>query len=50
MRVQFTIKNDPHLRRAGDIVEPSNDEPGGGAEWMTLEPVEVEVIAVDNLE
>jgi hypothetical protein len=34
----------------GEIVEPSNDEPGGGTEWMTLEAVEVEVIAVDNLE
>lgn len=50
VRMQFTIKNDPHLRRAGDIVEPSNGELGRGTEWMTLEAVEVEVIAVDNLE
>lgn len=50
VRMRFTIKNDPHLQRAGDIVEPSDDEPGGGTEWITLEPIEVEVIAVDNLE
>jgi hypothetical protein len=50
VRMRFTIRNDPHLRRAGDTVESSDDEPGGGTEWMTLEAVEVEVIAVDNLE
>ena len=48
VRMQFTIRNDPHLRRAGDTVEPSGDDPGGGTEWMT--PGAVEVIAVDNLE
>ena len=50
VRVRFTIRNDPRLRRAGDVVEPSGDEPGEGSEWMTLEAVEVEVIAIDNLE
>jgi len=50
VRLRFTITNEPHLRRAGDVVEPSEDEPGGGSEWVTLEAVEVEVLAVDNLE
>ena len=50
VRMQFTITNSPHPRRAGDVVEPAGDEPGGGTEWMALEAVEVEVIAVDNLE
>lgn len=50
VRMEFTITNSPHIRRMGDVVEPVDDEPGGGTEWMTLEAVEVEVIAVDNLE
>ena len=48
--MRFTIRNSPYIRRTGDVGEPAGDEPGGGTEWMALEAVEVEVIAVDNLE
>ena len=50
VRLAFRITNNPALLREGTPVEPDNQEPGGGTEWMALDPVEVEVIAVDNLE
>lgn len=50
VRLAFRITNNPELLRDGTLVEPDNQEPGGGTEWMALDPVEVEVIAVDNLE
>ena len=43
-RMHFTVRNDPHLRRAGDVVEPSGDKPGRGTESMMLEGVEGEAI------
>lgn len=50
VRMEFRIRNDPRVRRAGDRVKPISGEAGGGTEWMTPEVVEVEVISVDNLE
>lgn len=50
VRVQFRIRNEPHLRRQGDPVDPSMGEPGGGSEYMTADKVYVEVIRVDNLD
>lgn len=50
VRLAFRITNNPELLREGTPVEPDNREPGGGTEWMALDPVEVEVIDVDNLE
>lgn len=50
VRIEFRILNESELLRDGDRVEPGEDEPGGGTEWMTLEPVEVEVIEVEPLD
>ena len=48
-RVAFRIRNRPNVRRRGDVVLPAAGEPGGGTEWMSTEPVEVEVISIDAL-
>ena len=48
-RVAFRIKNSPDVRRRGDAVLPAAGEPGGGTEWMSADPVEVEVISIDAL-
>lgn len=50
IRTRFRITNDPGLLKNGTRVQPDNQEPGGGREWMSEDPVEVEVIDVDNLE
>jgi hypothetical protein len=50
VRLAFRITSNPELLRDDTPVAPDNQEPGGGTEWMVLDPVEVEVIAVDNLE
>jgi hypothetical protein len=50
VRVAFRITNAPALLLDGARVSPSEDEPGGGIEWMTLDAVEVEVIDVEDLD
>ncbi len=50
VRVAFTIRGAPEISLDGTMVRPKSGMPGGGAEWMSHEKVEVEVIAVDNLE
>lgn len=49
-RLAFRITNDPGLLLAGARVEPDEDEPGGGTEYLTEESVEVEVVSVDYFE
>jgi hypothetical protein len=50
VRMRFRIKGEPSLVRNGTRVRPDGRQPGGGTEYMTLARVEVEVLAVDNLE
>ncbi len=50
VRMEFRITNDPKLLRDRTLVAPDYDEPGGAAEYVTLEAVEVEVVSVDNLD
>lgn len=47
--VAFRIRNAPRVRRRGDRVGPAAGERGGGTEWSSTEPVEVEVIGVVEL-
>jgi hypothetical protein len=49
-RLEFRITNDPGLLLAGTRVEPDEDEPGGGTEYLSEESVEVEVVSVDHFE
>jgi len=44
--MEFRIKNNPELKRNGANVEPDFNQPGKGKEFMTNQPVEVEVINV----
>lgn len=50
VRVAFTIRNTPRLLEEGAQVEPDEGEPGGGTEWSTLDAVEVEVIAYEDID
>lgn len=50
VRLAFRIRNAPGLVVDGLEVEPDEGEPGGGTEWMTLDAVEVEVMAIDQLD
>ena len=44
------VTNEPGLLLAGTRVEPDEDEPSGGAEYVSEESVEAEVVSVDYLE
>ncbi len=46
VQVEFRIKNTPKLERNGTRVQPAYNQRGGGKEFMTFDPVEVEVINV----
>jgi hypothetical protein len=50
VRLTFRIVGEPKLELNGAVVEPTPDEPGGGAEYMSRGKVEVEVVAVDRIE
>ncbi|QIN84612.1 hypothetical protein GBA63_19635 [Rubrobacter tropicus] len=49
-RLEFRITSEPGLLLAGTRVEPDEDEPGGGTEYVSEESVEAEVVSVDYLE
>jgi hypothetical protein len=44
LRVEFEILNKPTLLRNGTKVFPANGMIGGGAEFMTTDPVKVRLI------
>jgi hypothetical protein len=44
--MEFRIKNNPSMTRKGTRVTPDYDGDGGGREYMTYDPVEVEIINV----
>ena len=46
IQMEFKIKNKPKLERKGTKVDPKYGQPGRGKEFMTRDPVEVEVINV----
>lgn len=43
-RVEFELKNAPSLLRNGTKVAPSYGMTGGGSEFMTMDPVHVEIL------
>lgn len=50
VRLEFKITNEPELGLENATVEPDEEEPGGGTEYMSEQNVEVEVRGIDNLE
>lgn len=46
VQMGFQIKNNPSMMRNGTRVDPAYGERGGGREYMTTNPVEVEIINV----
>ncbi len=46
VQMEFRLKNDLSLERGGTRVDPANGGRGGGREYMTRNPVEVEIINV----
>ena len=46
VQMEFRITNSPTISRNGTRVDPSYDGRGGGREYMTTDPVEVEIINV----
>ena len=49
LRVRFVILNSPTLTRDGSIVEPAFGGEGGGREWASPDPVQVEILDVQPL-
>jgi len=49
LRVRFIITNSPTLTRDGSIVEPAFGGEGGGREWASPDPVQVEILDVQPL-
>ena len=49
IRVRFIIVNSPTLIRSGSIVDPAFGGAGGGREWASPDPVQVEIIDVQPL-
>jgi hypothetical protein len=49
LRVRFVILNTPTLIRDGSIVEPAFGGQGGGREWASPDPVQVEILDVQPL-
>lgn len=48
-RIEFEITNNPNLLRNGTKVKPDFGQPGRGAEFMTTDPVRVDLINVQPL-
>ena len=46
VRMEFRLRNEPSLSRAGTRVTPRYGGGGGGREYMSIQPVAVEVINV----
>jgi len=46
VQMEFRIRNNPNLQRNGTRVTPANGGRGGGREFMTTDPVDVEIINV----
>ena len=46
VRMEFSVTNNPSMTLNGTRVSPHYEQPGGGREYMTTDPVEVEVINV----
>lgn len=44
VRLAFRLASRPKLMLDGAVVEPTEDRPGGGIEYMTTEKVSVEVV------
>ena len=49
LRVRFVIVNTPTLIRDGSIVDPAFGGEGGGREWASPDPVQVEILDVQPL-
>jgi hypothetical protein len=49
LRVRFLILNNPTLTRAGSLVDPMFGGSGGGHEWASPDPVQVEIVDVQPL-
>jgi hypothetical protein len=49
LRVRFIIVNAPTLTRSGSVVEPAFGGAGGGHEWASPDPVQVEIVDVQPL-
>jgi hypothetical protein len=49
LRVRFIIVSNPTLTRNGSVVEPAFGGAGGGREWASPDPVQVEIIDVQPL-
>ena len=49
-RIEFDIINNPTLQRNGTKVDPLFGQPGKGAEFMTTDPVRVNLINVQPLQ
>jgi hypothetical protein len=49
LRVRFVIVNSPTLTRNGSLVDPMFGGAGGGHEWASPDPVQVEIIDVQPL-
>lgn len=43
-RVAFTITNEPEIESFGTRVDPSDEQPGGGTEWMSRDAVAVRLV------
>jgi hypothetical protein len=48
-RIEFRITNNPNLLRNGTKVKPDFSQPGKGAEFMTTDPVHVDLINIQPL-
>jgi len=46
VQMEFRIRNTPHMQRNGTRISPSHGGRGGGKEYMTTDPVEVDIINV----
>ncbi|HZO25878.1 MAG TPA: hypothetical protein VFH48_07785 [Chloroflexota bacterium] len=49
LRVRFVIVNTPTLIRDGSMVDPAFGGEGGGREWASPDPVQVEILDVQPL-
>ncbi len=49
VRMEFEIKNNPSIQNNGTKVKPNYGGRGGGKEYMSQNPVEVEVINVQPI-
>lgn len=47
--IEFNILNNPNLLRNGTKVRPAFGQPGRGAEFLTTDPVRVNIINIQPL-